>query len=229
MTTVVIPLYEGVTHLDFTGPHQMLSLVPDVQIIVASLDGLPVKSHGLTFGELTSLEAIEHCDILCVPGGAGCVSAIENPRFVHVIQRLGSHAEYLTSVCTGSLILAAAGLLEGRRAACHWAWRDMLTLFGAIADDRRVVRDDHVITGGGVTAGIDFALTLISELRGTDTAQSIQLLLEYAPEPPFNAGLPDTAPSSVRHLVLNKMANTLTEAKQRIGRVAQQHPDSLTI
>ncbi|MDP0907486.1 DJ-1/PfpI family protein [Klebsiella pneumoniae] len=127
MTTVVIPLYEGITHLDFTGPHQMLSLVPDVQIIVASLDGLPVKSHGLTFGELACLEAIEHCDILCVPGGAGCVSAIEDPRFVTVIQRLGSHAEYLTSVCTGSLILAAAGLREGRRAACHCAWRDMLT------------------------------------------------------------------------------------------------------
>ncbi|WP_437611840.1 DJ-1/PfpI family protein [Erwinia sp. V71] len=225
MTTVVIPLYEGVTHLDFTGPHQMLSIVPDVEIIVASLDGLPVKSHGLTFGELTCLEAIKQCDILCVPGGAGCVSAIEDLQFLAVIQRLGSNAKYLTSVCTGSLILAAAGLLEGRRAACHWAWRDMLMLFGAIADDRRVVRDGNVITSGGVTAGIDFALTLISELRGADIAQSIQLLLEYAPEPPFNAGLPESAPSSIHELVLTRMANTLTDAKQRISRVAQQNPD----
>ncbi|MET3552658.1 DJ-1/PfpI family protein [Burkholderia sp. 567] len=225
MITVVIPLFEGVTHLDFTGPHQMLSILPDASIIVASLDGAPVKSHGLTFGELADLEAIEHCDILCVPGGAGCVPAIENPRFLSAIRRLGGRAKHLSSVCTGSLILAAAGLLAGRRAACHWAWRDMLTAFGAIPDDRRVVRDGNVITGGGVTAGIDFALTLIAELRGADAAQSIQLLLEYAPEPPFNAGLPESAPPRIREAVLARMANTLADAKQRIGRVAQQRLD----
>ena len=99
---------------------------------------------------------------------------------------------YLTSVCTGSLILGAAGLLSGKRAACHWAWRDLLPLFGAIADDGRVVRDGNVITGGGVTAGIDFALTVLAELAGEDFAQAIQLGLEYAPAPPFNAGRPET-------------------------------------
>jgi len=222
MTTVVIPLFEGVTHLDFTGPHQMLSIVPDIHVIVASLDGAPVVSHGLTFGELADLEAIERCDIVCVPGGAGCVPAIENARFMKAIRRLGGEATYVTSVCTGSLILAAAGLLAGRRAACHWAWRDMLTAFGAIPDDRRVVRDGNVLTGGGVTAGIDFALTLIAELRGEEAAQSVQLLLEYAPEPPFDSGLPESAPPAIRGAVLHRMARTLADAEQRIGRVAQQ-------
>lgn len=206
MTTVVIPVYEGVTHLDFTGPHQILSILRDANIVVASLDGVPVKSHGLTFSDLADLEAIERCDILCVPGGAGCVPAIENERFLAAIRRLGSSSAHVTSVCTGSLILAAAGLLTGRRAACHWAWRNMLTLFGAIPDDGRVVRDGNVITGGGVTAGIDFALALVAELQGAETAQSIQLLLEYAPEPPFDAGLPEAAPAQVRDAVLSRMA-----------------------
>jgi len=127
MTTVVIPLYEGVTHLDFTGPHQFLSILPDADVIVASLDGASITSHGLTFSALADLETIERCDMLCIPGGTGCVAAIENARFLAAIRRLAGDAQHLTSVCTGSLILAAAGLLAGRRAACHWAWRDMLT------------------------------------------------------------------------------------------------------
>ncbi len=222
MITVVIPLYEGVTHLDFTGPHQILSILPDTDIIVASLDGVPMKSHGLTFTALANLEAIERCDILCVPGGVGCVPAIENKRFLEAIRRLGSNSAHVTSVCTGSLILAAAGLLTGRRAACHWAWRHMLTRFGAIPDDGRVVRDGNVITGGGVTAGIDFALTLVAELRGADTAQLIQLLLEYSPEPPFDAGLPEVAPSQVREEVLSRMTGTIADAELRIGAIANR-------
>jgi hypothetical protein len=126
-------------------------------------------------------------DVLCIPGGLGCIPAIENERFLSAIRRIADKARYVTSVCTGSLILGAAGLLHGRRAACHWAWRDMLTAFGATPDDGRVVRDGNIITGGGVTAGVDFALLLIAELWGTDAAQSVQLLLEYAPAPPFDA------------------------------------------
>jgi cyclohexyl-isocyanide hydratase len=221
MTTVVIPLYEGVTHLDFTGPHQFLSILPDADVIVASLDGAPITSHGLTFSALADLETIERCDMLCIPGGTGCVAAIENARFLAAIRRLAGDAKHLTSVCTGSLILAATGLLVGRRAACHWAWRDMLTAFGAIPDGGRVVRDGNIITGGGVTAGIDFALTLIAQLRGAHAAQSIQLLLEYAPEPPFDAGLPETAPPQIREAILKRMAGTLKDAEQCIGRVAQ--------
>ena len=110
--------------------------------------------------------------------------------FIGEIRRLAERARYVTSVCTGSLILGAAGLLKGRRAACHWAWRDQLALFGAIADEGRVVRDGHVFTGGGVTAGIDFALTLAAEIAGDAFAQGLQLSLEYAPQPPFDCGRP---------------------------------------
>lgn len=175
MTTVLIPLYKGVTHLDFTGPHQVFVSVPDMQVIVASVGGSPIDSHGLIFSHLADLNRLEHCDILCIPGGLGCVAAMEDQMFLSSIRRLAGTAEYLTSVCTGSLILGAAGLLTGRRAGCHWAWRDLLQEFGAIPDEGRVVRDGNTITGGGVTAGIDFALALVAELRGADVAELVQL------------------------------------------------------
>lgn len=222
MTAIVIPLYEGVTHLDFTGPHQFLSSVPDAHVIVASMGGAPIVSHGLTFANLADLDAVEHCDVLCIPGGLGCIPAMENAPFLNAIRRLAGQARYLTSVCTGSLILGAAGVLEGRRAACHWAWRDMLAAFGATPEDARVVRDGNIITGGGVTAGIDFALILIAELWGEEAARSVQLLLEYAPAPPFDAGLPETAPSHVRAKVLNRMAKALEDGRRRVDTVAQQ-------
>ena len=221
MTTILIPLYEGVTHLDFTGPHQFLSSVPDARVIVASPGGAPIVSHGLTFANLVDLETIERCDVLCIPGGLGCIPAMENARFLAAIRRLASHARYLTSVCTGSLILGAAGVLEGRRAGCHWAWRDMLAAFGAIPEDGRVVRDGNIITGGGVTAGIDFALILIAELWGEETAQSVQLLLEYAPAPPFEAGLPEVAPNRVHEAVLSRMANPLEDGRRRVDAMAR--------
>jgi len=222
MTTVLIPLYEGVTHLDFTGPHQFLSSVPDTEVIIASLGGVPIVSHGLTFANLSDLETIERCDVLCIPGGLGCIPAMENARFLEAVRRLAGTARYLTSVCTGSLILGAAGLLEGRRAGCHWAWRDMLSAFGATPEEGRVVRDGNIITGGGVTAGIDFALILIAELWGAERAQTVQLLLEYAPAPPFDAGLPETAPSQVRQAVLARMANALEDGSARVEAFARQ-------
>jgi transcriptional regulator GlxA family with amidase domain len=117
--------------------------------------------------------------------------------FVAQIRRLGRQAQYVTSVCTGSLILAAAGFLSGRRAACHWAWRELLQPFGAIVDEGRVVRDGNVITGGGVTAGLDFAFTVLAEIAGEDQAKAVQLGLEYAPQPPFNCGRPEVAEPQV--------------------------------
>jgi cyclohexyl-isocyanide hydratase len=129
------------------------------------------------------------------------------------IRRLGVGARYLTSVCTGSLILAAAGFLTGKRAACHWAWRELLTPFGAIVDTGRVVRDGHIITGGGVTAGIDFAFTVLAELAGEDYAQTIQLALEYAPQPPFEAGRPELAPPKVL-AAYNGLAARMVESRR---------------
>ncbi len=222
MQTVVIALYEGVTHLDFTGPHQFLSGIPGLEVVVASLDARPIESHGLHFAHLADLEGQQACDILCVPGGLGCVPAMEDPRLLRAVRALAERAGYVTSICTGSLILGAAGLLRGRRAACHWAWRELLREFGAIPDPARVVRDGRLITGGGVTAGIDLALSIVAELRGVEVAQAAQLLLEYAPDPPFDAGLPETAPAAVRQAVEARMRPALQDALGRTRAVARE-------
>ncbi len=208
--SVVMPVYDGITQLDFTGPHQFLSRTPDLSVRVASLGGEAVTADRLTFSNLEDLTVIKSCDVLLVPGGGGCINAIENDRFIKEIARLGATARYLTSVCTGSLILGAAGLITGRRAACHWAWRKFLPVFGAVVDESRIVRDGNILSGGGVTAGIDFVLALIAELRGSRTAEMVQLGLEYAPEPPFNSGRPDTAPAEVLEAV-NARAATLND------------------
>lgn len=197
MTQIVIALFPGVTHLDFTGPHQILCRLPSAKVTVASLDGADVEADGLVFTRLARLSDIEACDLLLIPGGFGVTQAMNDRDFIAQIRRLADGARYVTSVCTGSLVLGAAGLLKGKRAACHWAWRDQLALFGAIPDPARVARDGRYITGGGVTAGIDFALTVVAELAGDDMAQSIQLAVEYAPDPPFHAGRPETAPAQV--------------------------------
>ena len=194
---IVFALFPGVTHLDFTGPHQILCRLPGAKVTVASLDGGEIEADGLVSARLPKLAEVAACDVLVVPGGFGTTEAMANPAFLDQIRRLASGARYVTSVCTGSLVLGAAGLLKGKRAACHWAWRDQLSLFGAIPDPARVVRDGNVFTGGGVTAGIDFALTIAAEIAGDDMAQSIQLAVEYAPAPPFNAGRPETAPAAV--------------------------------
>src|SRR5262249_21840429 len=129
------------------------------------------------------------------------------------IRRLAATARFVTSVCTGALVLGAAGLLRGKRAATHWAWRDLLAPFGAIADPARVVRDGNIITGGGVTAGIDFALSVVAELVGRETAQATQLRIEYAPAPPFDSGVPETAPPAILARVRERLS--MTAAKRR--------------
>ena len=193
MLEIVIALYPGVTQLDFTGPHQVLSRAPDTRITVASLGGQDIEAEGLTFARLADLAAVERCDVLLVPGGVTATEAATDEAFIAEIRRLGLQARYLTSVCTGSLVLGAAGLLKGRRAATHWAWRELLPLFGATVDEARVVRDGNLITGGGVTAGLDFAFNLLAEIAGETTAKAVQLGLEYAPDPPFESGRPELA------------------------------------
>ncbi len=213
--SIVFPIYDGVTQLDFTGPHQVLARLPGARLTVASVGGAAVTADdGLMLGGLARLEDIAKCDVLCVPGGMRCTEAMQNAEFMAAIRRLGPGVRYLTSVCSGSMILAAAGLLTGHRAACHWFWRDLLPVFGAIPDAARVVRDGHVFTGGGVTAGIDFALTLVAEIAGDALAQSIQLALEYAPAPPFDAGRPDTAPADI---VQSVMAAGISSRPQRLA------------
>jgi len=157
-----------------------------------------VEADGLTFGNTVRIADVRSCDLICVPGGINATKVAQDQSFTAEIRRLGLSARYITSVCTGSLILGAAGLLRGRRAACHWAFAELLPIFGAIHDPSRVARDGNIITGGGVTAGIDFALTVLAEIGGDDLAQTIQLGLEYAPAPPFDSGRPELAPAHIR-------------------------------
>jgi putative intracellular protease/amidase len=211
---VVFPIYAGLTQLDFTGPYEVLSRLPGARAIVASVKGGLVESEtGLTF-VTEKLADIASCDLICVPGGPGQTeAALGDPAYMAEVRRLGAGAKWLTSVCSGSLILGAAGLIRDRRAACHWAWLDLLPMFGAVPADERVVRDGNLITGGGVTAGIDFALTVAAEIAGPKTAQAIQLMLQYAPEPPFDAGHPKTAPDEVLAIVKDRIARSFPGRK----------------
>jgi len=191
---VVFALYPNITQLDFTGPYEVFTRVPGARCVLASVAGGVIQADGgMTFAGVSKLEDIESCALLCVPGGLGTIQALGDRRYLTELRRLAASARYVTSVCTGSLLLAAAGLLTGKRAACHWAWRDSLPAFGAIPDPARVVREGNIITGGGVTAGIDMALTVLAEIAGADHAQTVQLGIEYAPMPPFDSGRPDRA------------------------------------
>ena len=195
--TVVFALYPRVTQLDFTGPYEVFWRLPGAECVLASAAGGDLEADGgITFATMRLVE-VERCSLICVPGGFGTIEAMDDREFVAQVKRLATGARYVTSVCTGSLLLGAAGLLKGRRATSHWAWLDALPAFGATPDTARVVRDGNVITGGGVTAGIDFALTVMAEIAGDDHAQLVQLSMEYAPAPPFNSGRPDLAPAHI--------------------------------
>jgi cyclohexyl-isocyanide hydratase len=224
---IVFALYPCVTQLDFTGPYEVLGRLPGARPILASVAGHSVEADGgMTFSGVQRLADVDDCALLCVPGGFGTVEAMEDTEFLSQIRRLAKHARYVTSVCTGSLLLGAAGLLQGKRAACHWAWRDLLPAFGAVPDPARVVRDGNVITGGGVTAGIDMALTVVAEIAGADFAEVVQLGIEYAPAPPFDAGRPERARPEIvtaarRRLDANRDAREAA-ARRAGGRLAAQ-------
>jgi transcriptional regulator GlxA family with amidase domain len=209
---IVFALYPQLTQLDFTGPYEVLQRLPGASLVVASREGgVLTADSGLSFAGIARLSDIPAAEVICVPGGYGATAALQDADYIAEVRRLGLSARYVTSVCSGSLILAAAGLLEGKRATCHWSWRPLLAEQGVLVEDARVVRDGNVITGGGVTAGIDFGLALAAEIAGEATAQRIQLAIEYDPHPPFDAGHPDRAP-----------AGALAEIR---ARVALQYPE----
>ena len=189
-----ILLYPNVTQLDATGPAQVLSRVPGAKLhmIWKTRDPVPTDA-GFSIVPTTTFADCPQLDVICVPGGGGQVEVMVDAEALEFLRKQAATARYVTSVCTGSLILGAAGLLKGYKSACHWAWRDMLKDFGAIAVAERVVRDRNRISGGGVTAGIDFGLTVAAELAGDEVAKSIQLVLEYDPQPPFDSGSPEKA------------------------------------
>jgi len=195
---VAFVLFPNVTQLDLMGPLQVLSRLPDstTHVVAGSREPVPTDC-GVAIVPTASFDEVTDVDLLCVPGGYGVVDALADPALMDFVRDRGRRADWVTSVCTGAFVLGVAGLLTGKRATTHWAYRELLRDFGAEPVDERVVRDGGVVTGGGVTAGIDFALSIAREIFGDDLVASIQLAIEYDPAPPLNAGSPKTAPASV--------------------------------
>lgn len=210
-------LFPDVTQLDLTGPLQVLHRLPGLTTHVVAKDLAPVPSDcGLSLLPTTTFEACPPLDLLVVPGGFGVEQAIQDTQTVEFVRRAAARARYVTSVCTGAFLLGVAGLLDGKRATTHWAYRDALRHVGAIPVHERVVRDGNVITGGGVTAGIDFAFVLAAELVGEEVAQRIQLAIEYDPHPPFAAGSPSTAPEGVVARVRERYAGRVADFERTL-------------
>lgn len=202
---ILFTLYPGGTLLDFVGPNEVFSRLPNTKVRFASPDGGPVVlEHGIVWGQSERLADVANVDVICVPGGSD-LSAMMKPEMLAHVRRIAQSARFVTSVCTGSIILAAAGLLKGRRSACHWAALNILKQYGAIPDPDRIVRDGRFMSGGGVTAGIDFGLALAAELRGAEAAQEAQLIIQYDPRPPFHAGHPSDAPPQVRDAIFKRL------------------------
>ncbi len=214
-----IVLFPRVTQLDFTGPLQVFSSVPGAQVHLIWKRIEPVTSDSvLTITPTVSFADCPQLDVICVPGGLGTDDMINDEEMLAFLRRQAAGAKYITSVCTGSLVLGAAGLLQGYRAATHWTAMDFLAAFGATPTRTRVCVDRNRVTGGGVTAGIDFALTLVSLLVDRRTAEAIQLRLEYNPAPPFNSGSPDTAPPEILALMKERIAASQIRRGEMIAR-----------
>jgi cyclohexyl-isocyanide hydratase len=216
-----IVLFPRVTQLDFTGPLQVFSSVPGakVHLIWKRIEPVPSDSV-LTITPTTSFADCPQLDVICVPGGFGTDDMVNDEEMLAFLRKQAEGAKYITSVCTGSLVLGAAGLLKGYRATTHWSAMEGLAPFGAIPTKTRVCTDRNRITGGGVTAGIDFALTLVSVMVDRKTAEAIQLRLEYNPAPPFSAGSPDTAPAEVLALMQERIAPSKARRMEMIQRAA---------
>lgn len=190
--------FPQVQQLDLTGPYEVLASLPGTRSHLIWKTVEPIKaSTGLMLMPTTDFANCPPLDVFCVPGGVGINPLLEDEDVLAFVQEQAENVRYLTSVCTGALVLGAAGLLRGKKATTHWNAVDFLPRFGAIATEGRVVQDGNLFTAGGVTAGIDFGLAIVAELAGQAEAETIQLSLEYRPAPPFDAGGPDTASSEV--------------------------------
>ena len=223
MTTVTFVLFPGVTQLDLTGPAQVLSRLPGAEVQVAARyrEAVATDSGFSLIPSTTFADALPG-DILCIPGGHGVADALGDRQTTEFIAAQATGARWVTSVCTGAFLLGSAGLLEGRRATTHWAYAHLLSMVGARHEVARVVEDGNIITAGGVTAGIDFALTMVAREAGEGWARSIQLALEYDPAPPFDSGTPGVAGEActarLRAQVYDAAAERMKEAlSDRIG------------
>jgi cyclohexyl-isocyanide hydratase len=211
---VVMLLYPRMTQLDLTGPFEVLTRFKELSLHLVAKSADPIiDSGGFRLLPTTTFADCPKADILFVPGGPGQISLMEDMEFLSFLRRQASDARYVTSVCTGSLLLAAAGLLTGYRATCHWLSLEQLAYFGVVPVAERVVIDRNRITGAGVSSGIDFALTLAAELFGDERAKRAQLAMEYDPKPPFSGG---TAATSDPDLVASVRAESAEFQEQRV-------------
>ncbi len=218
---VGLVLFPDLTQLDLTGPWEVLSAMPKTEVRLIWRAPGPVRAaKGMVILADTGFAECPQLDLICVPGGPGANALLEDAEVLDFLRRQAAGAHFVTAVCTGSLVLGAAGLLRGKRAACHWSSRHMLEAFGAVPDAGRVVVDGNVVTGGGVTAGIDFALTIAALLHGDGVAQAIQLGVEYDPAPPFDAGSPDKAPAAVVAAIRGAMGPMLEAREAAVARAA---------
>jgi cyclohexyl-isocyanide hydratase len=214
-------LFPNLTQLDLTGPLQVFSRLPGAVVHLIAKQIAPVRSDTpLALLPTVTMADCPQLDVICVPGGLGTDALLEDDETLDFLRQQAAGSRYVTSVCTGSLVLGAAGLLRGYRAATHWSAMQDLAAFGATPTHARVCIDRNRITGGGVTAGIDFALTLASILTSRETAEMIQLILEYNPEPPFDAGSPETAPPAVLAMLGERMAGARIRREDAVRRAA---------
>ena len=215
-----ILVFPQVQQLDLTGPYEVFASVPDSAVHLIWKDGEPVRSAtGIPFVPTATFETCPPLDVFCIPGGAGVNSLLEDEAVLDFVRARAREVRYLTSVCTGALVLGAAGLLKGRRATTHWYAHDFLARFGAVPVQDRVVRDGTLITAGGVTSGIDFGLAVVAELLGREEAETVQLTLEYAPAPPFGAGTPAEAPPAVLERARKRLCGSRAAREAIIGRI----------
>ena len=216
-------VFPKVTQLDLTGPLQVFSSVPGAQLHLIWKRIEPVASDSvLVLTPTTTFADCPQLDVICVPGGVGSDDLLNDEEVLDFLRRQAEGAKFVTSVCTGSLVLGAAGLLQGYRAATHWTAMDCLAAFGATPTKTRVCIDRNRITGGGVTAGIDFALTLVSMLLDRKTAEAIQLRLEYNPAPPFTSGSPDTAPPEIVARIKERIAPHVARRGEAVASAAEK-------
>ena len=210
-----ILFFPNVTQLDAMGPAQVLSRLPGAKMHMIWKNRDPVTTDsGFAVLPTTTFADCPQLDVICVPGGAGQVALMNDEETLAFLRRQAEGARFVTSVCTGSLVLAAAGLLKGYRSACHWSVREELAAFGATPVAERVVRDRNRLSGGGVTAGIDFGLTLAAELAGEQVAKAIQLMMEYDPKPPFDSGSPEKAGPELVALYKRRTAGMMDQRRE---------------
>jgi cyclohexyl-isocyanide hydratase len=215
-------LFPDLTQLDLTGPLQVLARLPQSTTYIVAKTEAPAPSDcGLSLLPTHTFANCPPLDLICVPGGVrGIIGAIGDRETIEFVRRQAAGARYVTSVCTGAFVLGVAGLLKGRRATTHWAYTELLPLVGAVHEPARIVKDGNLITAGGVTAGVDFGLSVVAEIAGEAAAHHIQLGIEYDPAPPFDSGHPDRAPAAVKAALLDRYAKARSALRDSLSQAA---------